>query len=369
MIDAIDQFMISHTTITNITVAVCVWIFGLPVLRILLECLVCFLFSEDIPASKACIPARLPHPNPAGSAVLFEVPLKRATDDQICAFMQFRGLEEWSGLDAVVYEAAAYKGELYEQRTMKWIDDHFRRKLPNLQYPYVARHWNGWSSFWLETAPQIRKMCIASLILTVEHLVTGLILPAMYLRSKKVVFFDMSMYGEIGFQMVSCAHILASFYLERDVTIEQMHKAVWPLLLVHHICTIFLCVLSLSLGDSCPREGVCQFLFALLGLTSTLHYLGQIMDFSPISQANTPYLRMANHLFTLVAMIWFRCIYWVKISFFTIEHAAQNSGNTTAVLVALVLLLFSAFNFDFVKFHLKATRGCWKKIVAMSKSA
>lgn len=370
MIDSVEQFIISHTTTTNILIAVCFWIVLLPSFRIIFECLAEYFFSKDVPVKKAFIPARFPHPNPAGSAVVFEVPLHTATDKQICGFMQYRGRRNWTrddGLAGVALEAAAFKGKLYEERTMKWIDDHFRKKLPNLQYPYVAPHWNGWSSFWLETSGHVRRMFIASLVLTVEHLISGLILPVLYLQSGRVVFFEGSMYLEVGFQIVASWQILASYWLKRDVTVEQMHRAVWPLLLIHHICTIFLCVLSLSLGDSCPREGVCQFLFSLLGLTSTLHYVGQILDFSPLSQANTPYVRMANHLLTVVAMVWFRCIYWFKIVYFAVEHASQNMGSSAATFVALILLLFTAFNVDFIKFHIKATQGCWKKIVLEAK--
>lgn len=73
----------------------------------------------------------------------------QATDDQIGAFMKFRGNTTWPdekvhrdiALRQVAQAAAEYKGFLYEERTMKWIDDHFRLRLPKLKYPYVDRHW------------------------------------------------------------------------------------------------------------------------------------------------------------------------------------------------------------------------------------
>ena len=84
-----------------------------------------------------------------GSAIPFDVPLMKATDEQIVAFMKFRGKETWPdekqsrdfALRQVAHAAAEYKGFLYEERTMKWIDDHFRLRLKNLSYPYVDRHW------------------------------------------------------------------------------------------------------------------------------------------------------------------------------------------------------------------------------------
>ena len=106
-------------------------------------------WSYPVPITSASIPSKLPHPNPQGSAVPFDVPLMEATDEQIGAFMKFRGNETWPdekqsrdfALRQVAHAAAEYKGELYELRTMKWIDDHFRLRLKKLSYPYVDRHW------------------------------------------------------------------------------------------------------------------------------------------------------------------------------------------------------------------------------------
>ncbi len=105
-------------------------------------------WSYPVPISSASIPSKLPHPNPQGSAVPFDIPLMQATDDQIGAFMKFRG-KTWLdekvhrdvSLGQVAQAAAEYKGFLYEERTMKWIDYHFRLRLPKLKYPYVDRHW------------------------------------------------------------------------------------------------------------------------------------------------------------------------------------------------------------------------------------
>jgi len=367
MIIEISRSVLHAIALTNILFAVIFWALALLCLRVFFEVLARTFFSKNIPVPFAYIPSQIPHPNPPGSAVPFEIPLVEATDVQIHRFMHFRQHgKAWSkedGLGIVAMTAAAYKGELYEERLSKWIDDHFRKRLPKLRYPYVAPHWNSWSSFWAETGPQVRRMCIASMVLIVEHLMTGLVLPALYLYSGEVVYFEMSMYGEIGYQIVSIALIIASYVLKRDVTIEQMHSAVWPLLLIHHVSTVFLCALGLGLGDLCPRKEVCGFLFSLLGLTSTLHYVGQILDFSPCSQANAPYVRLTNHLIALVSMVWFRCIYWFKIAYFAIDRAAEIGGYATAIPVGLVLLLFTAFNADFIKFHVKATIGCWKKTI------
>jgi hypothetical protein len=83
--------------------------------------------------------------------------------------------------------------------------------------------------------------------------------------------------------------ILASYVLGRDVTVEQMHEAVWPLLLVHHLAAIALCFGCILIGESVPKDLVCAALLAMLGLTSSLHYVGQILDFSPFTQVNAPH--------------------------------------------------------------------------------
>jgi len=344
------------------------WSVVTPLLKHLFQLVLSACCSRPISPTAAWIPSQLPHPNPPGSAVLFDIALTSATDQQIIAFMKYRG-RKWDrnedgaiGLRAVVAEAAAYKGELYEERTMKWIDDHFRLKLPSLAYPYVAPHWNGWSSFWLETGPCIRSMFVASLFLTFEHVLGGIVLPALYLATENPVYFDITMYSEIGMQVVLSVAIAISYIIGEDRTVEQMHRAVWPLLLIHHVCTIGFCILCLRLGDDCPREEVSYILFAMLGFTSSLHYISQMLDFSPFSQSNAPRIRIVNHALCLAAQLWFRGVFYFKIvhDYCWKLHAAR--GPYVASVSILVSLLFTAFNFDFIKFHVKATKGCWRKM-------
>jgi len=71
----------------------------------------------------------------------------QATDAQVQAFMEFRGISgrnqrsDKSTLQQVASSSAEYKGWLYQVRTMNWIDDHFRLRKPKLNYPYVGAHW------------------------------------------------------------------------------------------------------------------------------------------------------------------------------------------------------------------------------------
>lgn len=327
-------------------------------------------WSYPVPITSASIPSKLPHPNPQGSAVSFDIPLMQATDEQIGAFMKFRGCETWPdekqsrdiALRQVAHAAAEYKGFLYEERTMKWIDDHFRLRLPKLKYPYVDSHWNGWSSFWIETGEHIRNMFLSSVAVLFEHCINGLMLPVCYLITHNDAYLNVCLYSEVGYMVYATMWIIISYVYNKDVTVEQMHRSVWPLLLVHHISSLILCIGCIYCIESAPKELICWVLLALLGLTSSLHYVGQILDFSPFAQANKPWLRMSAHIVCLCSQIVFRMIYWLHIVYMTVTHTLEAHGTQLATLVLIILVLFTVFNADFVKFHYKATKGCWLKI-------
>lgn len=367
----------------RIAVMTVAWICILRIVERMSRAFAAVFWSVPIPVEAASIPSKLPHPNPPGSAVPFDIPLIKATDEQIRAFVTFlreeeEGKKESSGgchryryrqrgdeeekLQEVADLAAQYKGMLYEERTMKWIDDHFRLHLPKLKYPYVGRHWNGWSSMWIETAPHMRKMCLACMTIIFEHSINGLVLPGLYLLTHNSLYYNLALYGEIGYMIYASALIAASYSLGRDVTVEQMHKSVWPLLLLHHICSMILCIGCIIVGEGVPRDLACGVLLALLGLTSSLHYVGTILDFSPLAQSNAPYTRLCNHIFCLASQVLFRGIYWLKILYEVMVHCLETHSMGTVGTVAIISLLFSLFNIDFVKFHISATKGCWMKI-------
>ncbi|KAL7460351.1 hypothetical protein ACHAXS_000806, partial [Conticribra weissflogii] len=114
------------------------------------------LWSLPVPIDTAFIPSKLPHPNPMGCAIPFDIPLTKASNDQVESFMEFRGKGKWCGdsspnttddherkdaLLNVAICAAEYKGVLFEERFRKYADDHFRLRLPGAKYPYVDRYW------------------------------------------------------------------------------------------------------------------------------------------------------------------------------------------------------------------------------------
>lgn len=205
-------------------------------------------------------------------------------------------------------------------------------------------------------------MFLSSITVTVEHIINGLILPMGYLYTQNLLYYNLALYSEVAYMIYASVLIGLSYHLKRDVTIEQMHPAVWPLLLLHHVSTLVLCIGCLLLGDSVPRHLVCYALLCLLGFTSSLHYIGQILDFSPWAQANRPLTRFTHHIFCLVSQVMFRAVYWIKICYLSVEHCIEVHGLGLASVLVLILTLFTAFNFDFVRFHLKATKGCWLRI-------
>ena len=136
----------------------------------------------------------------------------------------------------------------YEERTRKWIDDHFRLRQQQLSYPYVDCHCNGCGSFWIETAPRTRQMFIASVAIIIEHIVNGLVLPVCYLCTHNQLYFGLAMYGEVAFMIYTSSLTAVSYLTGRDVTVEQMHPAVWPLLLLHHFSALVLCIGCILIG-------------------------------------------------------------------------------------------------------------------------
>jgi len=357
---------------SKLTVMIVVWVCILFAVERISKAFATIFWSHSIPIDRASIPSKLPHPNPSGGAIPFDVPLLKATDEQIQAFITFRGIlsgdqnniQDEKTLQRVAKSAAEYKGLLYQVRAMKWIDDHFRLHKSNLKYPYVGRHWNGWSSFYVETGTDIRKLFLACMTIIFEHAINGFLLPGLYLLTRNVSYYNMALYGEVAYMVYASSLIAASYALGRDVSIEQMHKAVWPLLLTHHIASMGLCTACIFVGESVPKDLVCSVLLALVGLTSSIHYVGQILDFSPLAQSNAPYTRLCNHIFCLASQIIFRGIYWIQILYIAIVHCLETHGlgSWHTIGCALALLLFSLFNIDFIKYHVKATNACWMKI-------
>lgn len=210
-------------------------------------------------------------------------------------------------------------------------------------------------------------MFLSSATVIVEHVINGLIFPILYLMTKDLLYYNIALYSEVAYMIWASFLIGLSYYYREDMTIEQMHPAVWSLLLLHHISSLILCIGCLLVGDNVPRNLVCYALLCLLGFTSSLHYVSQILDFSPVAHANAPYTRLLNHILCFLSQLVFRVIYWAKICYLSILHCFEVHGMGLASALIIILALFTTFNFDFLRFHFKATKGCWSKIREMKK--
>jgi len=144
------------------------------------------IFASSMPPQQARLPSALPHPNPAGAAVEFPVLLTEATSEHVKRFMEFRGVKSWDiaqGLRSVALEAAAYKGELFDDKLRKWEHEHFQLRRPSLKFPFPSKCWNGWSGCWSEAGAYRRAVSVGNLALGVEHVINGLFMPIMYLQT------------------------------------------------------------------------------------------------------------------------------------------------------------------------------------------
>ena len=321
-------------------------------------------FFNKMPAAKAYIPSTLPHPNPDGDAVPFPLKLTDAPPEKVLAFMKFREISDWKtgdSLDAVAVEAAKYKGEQFDEKVLKWEHEHFQLRKKGLSFPFPAKHWNGWAGFWSETGSYKRGVYEGNLALGLEHVLCGLVLPMLYLRTSDPWYFAWSMYGDIGANVVSNCLILASYATGKNYLLEKYSRAVWHLLATHHCCAICLCWLGLLYGEATPRDLSCLLIVSLLGTTGAMHLFGTALDLTPWGIEDAPWLRCTYQMLTLSTMLWFRVVYWVVLLYQLTVVAYAKGGLLVGAFTLVVLLLFTAFNADFVGFHYKAAIAMYKR--------
>lgn len=128
--EAMLDFTSNETDITNLlihsTILLLIWISLLSLTKQTFKHLASIFWSHPIPISTAFIPSKLPHPNPPGGAIPFDISLLKATKDDVEKFMKFMQRdkllsvghwnilqqdEKWTTQD-VADCAAVYKGRL-----------------------------------------------------------------------------------------------------------------------------------------------------------------------------------------------------------------------------------------------------------------
>ena len=200
----------------------------------------------------------------------------------------------------------------------------------NIYHEHFIR--NGWSSFYIETAPHIRKMFLASIVVLFEHFINGFILPGMFLLTHNDVYYNLALYGEVAYMIYATTLIGASYALKRDVTIEQMHEAVWPMLLMHHIASMILCIGCILVGgENIPQELVCG-----VGWSHFLASLCRpiIRFFSAVTVQCTIYTIIQSHLLLCITDILQRNILGttlLHIGCSCVRKLWDIDGNTTGI--------------------------------------
>ena len=156
--------------------------------------------------------------------------------------------------------------------------------------------------------------------------------------------------------------IVISYATDTNFLLEQYSRAIWHLVAMHHVCSILLCYLGLLYGDATPRDLGCLLIISLLGTTGALHLFGIAIDQTPWGIEDSPWMRVGYQMVTFLSMVFFRVVYWVVLAFQISTHAYSMGGLLVAVLTVFTLLVFTAFNADFVGYHYKALKASWRRL-------
>jgi len=352
---------------TNIILIGLIWTIVIPILLLVVFRLSSAFCTWPIPLSRAYLPSRLPHPNPPERSIPFDIPLARATREQIDSFMTYRGFDTKNckdiDLQVVAAEAAKYKGQLFEARLLTFLNGYYVLKKKSMRFPLVPPHWNGWNSFWLETSPLIRRIIVSAAVLLIsEHVISGIVFPLLYLQTHKNIYFLLTMYSEIGVLVFCLLCTLASYITGRNFTLEQGPRSTWHLIVMHHVSVLLLCTLAVYLDDRCPKEYACGLMLAHLGCSSGLHELAVVLDFSPSSSTNKPMLRFVYQVICAIVQIFLRCVHWVRDMYVLFSILYEQGNNTNTVVLLLGLTLLTLFNWEYTKHHVKLAKSQWKNM-------
>ena len=365
-------------------------------------------FCVALPLECVRIPKELPHPDPPGESLDFPVRLLSATTAELEAFMKFRGrCDELKGLRGgesqeralrrVAEEAAKYKGELVDVKHCNWDYDHFELRKKGLAFPVgnespprstavaprdslcaaafgqvLSVHWNGWRGWWAEIGPRRKRMIVGHLVLATEHFVFGFIIPCWYLYGEQMGLpyggdsrrFVLALVGDMGANVVDSVSTAASYFVGSNVSLLQLTRPIWPLELAHHISAIGMCYVGLLLGDEYkrPMDLGCLLLISLLGTTGCFHLLVVPLTYSPVN--DQPRVGFVVQTIVVASMLWFRVVYWVVLCQQLVAEVVSEGGMLVGGGCVAALLLFTLFNIDFVKYHLKVERTVYRRMMA-----
>jgi len=337
-----------------------------------------FIFSRlfsTVPLASVCIPAELPHPDPAGESPPFQIPLLEATQEQLEKYISFRGLKvQVTDFKAIAADATVYKAILFDAKTNNWEYDHFYLKKKGLSFPAPAPHWAGWTGWWAENGPYKQAQMPGSLAFAFEHFVCGFLFPMNYLYGKELglplggdeLNFAFALYGDIGANIVTTTLCVASYVTNTNLTLEKYSRAIWPLIILHHVAATGMSCIALTVGPACPKDLACLLIISLLGTTGMGHLLIVPFDMTPWNDNKVIKLFFQGILTS--SMIWFRVLYWTVLVYrILIQTYVTNQGVLVWVFITVSLLLFTVFNLEFVGYHYKAVKHAHRHFVNSRK--
>lgn len=312
-----------------------------------------------MPLEKAFMPAITPHPDPPGQTAEFTLAVEQASNTQVKEFLAFREVAEGvNPKETATEEACKYRGELFDKKIEQWEWEKFGERKAGLKFPIPMRHWNGWAGWWAVIGPRRRAMVTGHICVFIQHIVCGLVLPLNQLFGKTFgmplggsdLNFKLAMYGDIGANIVDLFTIAISGITGRNRCVMQLNRALWPLMIMHHVSAIGMEATAMALGSVCPPELACKLIISLLGTTGAAHNVVVPAIYTPFYDSPTVMLGFQTAVFG--SMCWYRGIYWLFLTYRCMATSYAYSGGT-CVATGCSMLLFTLFNQDFIAFHWK----------------
>ena len=103
-------------------------------------------------------------------------------------------------------------------------------------------------------------------------------------------------------------------------------------------------------------------MISLLGTTGCFHLLVVPLTYSPVN--DQPRVGFVVQTIVVASMLWFRVVYWVVLCQQLVAEVVSEGGMLVGGGCVAALLLFTLFNIDFVKYHLKVERTVYRRMMA-----
>eukprot|EP00948_MAST-09A_sp_MAST-9A-sp1_P000281 g281.t1 len=219
-----------------ITCATLFWVFVLYTVKIFIGPLILSVLFGYNPESAMWIP-RKGYKDSAGNTEDFEIPLLKATPDELGEFLRLRGFSAEKldmSLDsltkAAAQEALKYRGELFDCKLFSYLDENFTKNNKGTPYPVPMKNWGpcfGWFGFWKQLGPSTQAFFLGNFAYSVQHFTSGLfawIALTRWAGSSSLSDFDawflfkLAIYLDVGFNLADLILMLISVICKIDIS-------------------------------------------------------------------------------------------------------------------------------------------------------